>query len=178
MSEHTFPVAELENRFSQLPQAALESITFISGEGDEDRVLVIADEFDAQLAATDPAVYAPPAYSDVTAERDRRLSLDFTFNGVQFQRDIDAVRRINGAGTLALAAIVGGAQPGDLRWHGEDTDFAWISSDNSLVPMDAQTVMAFGSAAAKRETEIIFAAKALKAMVPIPADYTNDLFWP
>lgn len=119
-----------------------------------------------------------PTGDDVNAERDRRLLLPFGFNGVEFQRDEAATKRINGAGTLALAAIVGGAQPGDLRWHGEDTDFVWIAADNSLVPMDAQTVMAFGQAAAKVETALVFAAKAIKEMDPIPADYTDDSYWP
>lgn len=123
---------------------------------------------------TDVAVTA----AMVDAERERRLVQDFTFNGVVFQRDPAAVKRISGAGTLALAAIVGGAQPGDLRWHGEQTDFVWIAADNTLVPMDAHTMLAFGQAAAKVETALVFAAKALKAMDPIPADYaTNEAYW-
>ena len=131
-----------------------------------------------QLAAEEAAFEARPVTADmVDRERDRRLVLDFTFNGVVFQRDAAAVKRINGAGTLALAAIIGGAQPGDLRWHGEDTDFAWIAKDNSLVTMDAQTTLAFGQAAAKVETLLVFAAKALKAMDPIPADYRDDAYW-
>ena len=120
----------------------------------------------------------PDIHELIKAERDRRLELDFTFQGVQFQRDESAVRRINGAGTLALAAIVGGAKAGNLRWHGGASDFVWIASDNSLVPMDAQTVMAFGGAAAGRETALLFAAKAIRAMDPIPSDYTDDKYWP
>lgn len=126
--------------------------------------------------AFDAATAVTP--EQVTAERDRRLQLDFEFNGATFQRDHDAVRRINGAGTLALAAIVGGAQSDDYRWHGGDSDFQWIASDNTLVTMDAQTVMLFGAAAAHRETELIFAAKLLKAEDPIPDDYTDDAYWP
>lgn len=128
--------------------------------------------------ATIHAYIAPPARSDVNEERDRRLDHDFEFQEKMFQRDIAAVRRINGAGTLALAAIVGGAQLSDYRWHGEDSDFSWIASDNSIIKMDAQTVMAFGAAAAKRETELIFSAKALKSQDPIPSDFTDDKHWP
>jgi len=116
--------------------------------------------------------------SEVRAERDRRLSLDFEFQGKMFQRDRESIARISGAGTLALGAMVGGAQPGDLFWHGRDTPFAWIASDDSLVTMDAQTCFAFGQAAAARETEIIFAAKTLREMDPIPSDYADDKYWP
>lgn len=115
--------------------------------------------------------------ADIDAERDRRLDLDFQFNGKQFQRDPVAIRRITGAGALALGAIVAGAQPGDYQWHGGANPFAWIASDNSLVQMDAQTVYAFAAAAANVETALVMKAKALKAMSPIPADYTQDIYW-
>jgi hypothetical protein len=132
--------------------------------------------YDGQTFSPPPA--PSPTSADVDAERDRRLQLNFTFNGVVYQRDEKAIRRINGAGTLALGAIIGGAQPGDYRWHGESTDFEWIAFDNSTVKMDAQTVMAFGAAAATVETQLVFAAKVIKAMDPIPADYaTNETYW-
>lgn len=125
-----------------------------------------------------PPPAPPPTAEDVAAERDRRLQADFTFQGVQFQRDPTSIARISGAGTLALGAIVKGAQPGDLRWPGGDEDFVWIASDNSEVPMDAQTCFAFGQAAAAVETRMIFAAKALREMDPIPADFADDGYWP
>lgn len=115
---------------------------------------------------------------DVNAERDRRLPLDFEFDGKMYQRDPKSIARISGAGTLALAAISAGAQPGDLFWHGRATPFAWIASDDTLTTMDAQTCFAFGQAAAAVETEIIFAAKTLREMDPIPPDYTDDSYWP
>jgi len=115
---------------------------------------------------------------DIKQERDRRLPLDFDFQGVMYQRDPESIARISGAGTLALGAMVNGAQVGDLFWHGRETPFAWIASDDSLVTMDAQTCFAFGQAAAARETEIVFAAKALREMGPIPSDFTEDTYWP
>jgi len=115
---------------------------------------------------------------DIKQERDRRLPLDFDFQGVMYQRDPESVARISGAGTLALGAMVNGAQVGDLFWHGRETPFAWIASDDSIVTMDAQTCFAFGQAAAARETEIVFAAKALREMGPIPSDFTEDTYWP
>jgi hypothetical protein len=101
---------------------------------------------------------------DLTAERDRRLHADFTFNGVAYQRDPISVQRIAGAAQMATLAIAAGAQPGDLFWHGGEEPFGWIASDDTVTPMDAQTVVAFGIAAAGRETEIIFAARALRQM--------------
>jgi len=113
----------------------------------------------------------------VKAERDRRLQLDFEFGGKMFQRDPKSIARISGAGTLALAAIMGGAQAGDYRWHGEDTDFSWIASDDSSMIMDAPTCFAFGTKAAKVESNLIHKAKTLREMDPIPSDYVDDKYW-
>lgn len=44
--------------------------------------------------------------------------------------------------------------------------------------MDAQTVVAFGKAAAERKQTLIFAARQLKDMQSIPADFTDDKWWP
>ena len=115
---------------------------------------------------------------EIKRERDRRLPLDFEFQGVMYQRDPESIARISGAGTLALGAMVNGAQVGDLFWHGRETPFAWISSDDSFVTMDAQTCFAFGQAAAARETEIVFAAKTIREMDPIPVDFVEDTYWP
>jgi len=111
-------------------------------------------------------------------ERDRRLELDFEFEGQMYQRDEKSIARISGAGTLALGAMINGAQEGDLLWHGRETPFAWITSNNLLVEMDAQTCFAFGAAAASVETELVFAAKQLREMDPIPEDYVDDKWWP
>jgi len=113
----------------------------------------------------------------IKRERDRRLLLDFEFQGKMYQRDKESVARISGVGTLALGAIVRGAQVGDYYWHGRVTPFAWIASDDSLTQMDAQTCFAFGQAAAAVETEVIFAAKALREMDPVPDDFTDDKWW-
>lgn len=113
----------------------------------------------------------------VNKERDRRLSGDFVFNGFAFQRDPSSLQRITGAATLAGFAIARGAQPGDLRWANANQDFAWIASNNDVVAMDAQTAFEFGQAAAGVETSLIFKAKALREMDPIPADYSDDKWW-
>lgn len=119
-----------------------------------------------------------PAEVDVDAERDRRIDAGVEFQGVMFQSRMTDRENIAGAAQLGFMAVVAGAEAGDLRWSNPDQDFAWIASDNSLVPMDAQTVVAFGKAAAERKQALIFAARQLKDMEPIPVDYTDDKWWP
>ncbi|EYR81368.1 DUF4376 domain-containing protein [Shinella sp. DD12] len=120
----------------------------------------------------------PPSEADVDAERDRRISAGFSFAGVIYQSRPGDRENIMGAGTAALGAMMQGALPGNLRWHGGDTDFAWIAADNSLNPMDAQTVYAFGLAAMAHKTAHIFAARAIKDANPVPADFADNIYWP
>jgi hypothetical protein len=115
----------------------------------------------------------------VNAERDRRLFSTFTFAGVVYDCDDASLARITGAATLAGFAMGAGAAVGWLRWANSEKDFAWITADNSLTTMDAQTCFAFGQAAANNQSAHIFAGAAIKAMDPIPEDYaTNESYWP
>ena len=114
----------------------------------------------------------------VDVERDRRVAGGFVFGGNTFQARAEDRENIAGASTAALAAIVNGAQAGDLRWHGGDSDFCWIAADNTLVPMDAQTMFGCGQAAMAHKQAMIFAARALKDLVEIPADFADDRWWP
>lgn len=114
----------------------------------------------------------------VIAERDRRLEADFEFQGVMYQRDRLSLQRIQGATQMATLAIAAGAQLGDLHWHGGSDPFGWIASDDSVTLMDAQTVVAFGMAAGARESALIFAARDLRQMDPIPENLTDDQWWP
>lgn len=126
-----------------------------------------------------PEVMVPePTSAMVNAERDRRLAGVFTFGGKQYDCDPDSMARITGAATLAGFAIGAGAQPGDLDWMPEVAEFVWIAADNTLTAMDAQTMFAFGQAAAANQAAHVFAGRALKEMDSIPADYTADEFWP
>lgn len=128
-------------------------------------------------SATAPApVLPPPTTADVNMERDRRMAL-FTFDGRSYDLAGQALANVSGAGTLALAAIINGAQPGDLRWADPDEDFTWIAHDNSIVPMDAQTCWAFAQTAASWRKHCIYKARALKDMDPIPADFAADSYW-
>ncbi|TDW20383.1 uncharacterized protein DUF4376 [Rhizobium azibense] len=133
-------------------------------------------------AAKDTALpYLPetsePTLTDVDAERDRRIVSGFVFNGVLFQsRDQDR-ENLMGACTAAVAAMMIGAQPGDLRWHGGAQDFTWIAADNSEIPLDAQGMFALGKAAMEHKEKHIRAGRLIKNMNPIPADYAVGTYW-
>lgn len=114
----------------------------------------------------------------IDAERDRRIDAGMTFGGVLYQTRPGDRENIAGKAMEAFMAITAGSQPGDLRWSNPDHDFAWIAEDNSLVPMDAQTVVAFGKAASAHKEAHVFAGRQLKDMQPIPADYADDRWWP
>ena len=114
----------------------------------------------------------------VNVECARRVESAFSFNGHAFQFDAASKARITGFATLAGFAIQDGAQAGNLRWLDAGTDAGFIAADNTLVTMDAQTAFAFGQAAAAHERAHIFAARALKDMSSVPADYTDDQHWP
>jgi len=127
-----------------------------------------------KIGRPDPA----KARAAVNAERDRRMTATFAFDGKRYDCDAQSLARITGAAALARFALIAGAEADDLRWHGGAADFTWIAADNSMTTMDAQTCAAFGAAAAANESAHIFAAHAIKTMDPIPADYTDDKYWP
>lgn len=114
---------------------------------------------------------------DVDTERDRRLAT-YTFGGKVYQFDSESRENINGVGTLALAAIINGSQPGDYRWADADVDFSFIALDNTPVLMDAQTAWNFAQSAAIWKKQHIYAARAIKDTSPIPANYADDSLWP
>lgn len=127
-------------------------------------------EIGAQIAAwivagNQPLPYVAPEVDlagYVMARRDELVDGGVTFNGTEFQTRATDRENIMGASQLALMAIINGAEPGDLRWTNPDADFNWIAMDNSMVPMDAQTVIAFGQTAAARKQTLIMTARAIK----------------
>jgi hypothetical protein len=152
--------------------------TWWDADGEAVQIQELGDPADQGLTSVEPPA-PPPTKADVDAEATRRVAAGFVFNGTHYQSDALAQKRITGAAALAHQAItVNGKAPTDTKWHGGSTDFAWIATDNSLVGMDAQTVLAFGAAAANWESVHVFAAKALKDTDPIPADYVDDKYWP
>lgn len=119
---------------------------------------------------SDPTPRPPPSSKDINAERDRRLRR-FTFDGREFDfcDGKGSDQNIAGAATLALAAVLTGV--------GWDENFTWVAADNTTVPMTAQTCLNFGKAAADWKARHIRAARALKDMSPIPADFADDSRW-
>ncbi len=115
---------------------------------------------------------------EITKHRDMLISNGFWFNGIKFDSRPEDQKRISGASLLAFMAISQGAQPNNFYWHGGDTPFTWIAQNNNSIEMDAYTVIEFGKAAAEHERSYVFAARALKDMMPIPEDYTNPIYWP
>lgn len=125
----------------------------------------------------------PPTGDKVNAERDRRINAGFfvDFGGgvvKPFDSDQAAQKRIAAVHSFALAAIVGGAQPSDLRWANPDADFAWICADNTSQPMDAHTAREFAEAAMGYESALVTTARIMKDSGAIPGDYANDQYWP
>lgn len=114
----------------------------------------------------------------IDAERDRRIDAGITFDGVLYQSKTTDRENIAGAAQMAFMAVVAGVQAGNLRWSNPDQDFAWICAENTLVPMDAQTVVEFGRTAALRKSELIYAGRALKDLPEIPENFTDDVWWP
>lgn len=119
-----------------------------------------------------------PTTEDVNRERDRRIETSFPYMEKQIQFRPGDRENINGASSLAIIAIMNGAKPGDYKWHGGKEDFAWITADNSLLPLDAFETIEMGKAAAEWKSKNIFAARELKNQEPIPRDFENDKYWP
>lgn len=123
---------------------------------------------------------APPPINkdDVNAERDSRISGGILFRGNPFQSRPEDRENVAGAVTWATLAMMSGAKPGDYRWHGGEEDFGWIALDNTIVKMDAPTVIEFGKTLAAWKSAHIFAARVLKDLPEIPADYRDPKYWP
>lgn len=104
-----------------------------------------------------------PSPIEVDDERDRRIADGFTFQNVRYQARPQDRENIYAAALLASIAItIEKKAPTSLRWHGGSNDFVWIAADNSLVPMDAQTVIALARALAVHQRQKVFAARSLK----------------
>ncbi|WP_375175517.1 DUF4376 domain-containing protein [Pseudooceanicola sp.] len=117
-------------------------------------------------------------WQGIMDERSRRIAENFFWNGQRFDYSAESKARITGAASLAGFKLLQPIPPIGYQWMDGETDFGWIAADNSVVLMTAQECFDFGAAAAAHERAHIFAAAALKAMDPIPADYTDDSYWP
>lgn len=150
--------------------------------GPEGAATMFVDSFeDLQARLRGHALPLPGPYisADVDRERDRRLrTVPFMGHIYDFCDDRGSDINIAGAGSMAIAALMAGAVQGDLRWHGGDSDFAWVAADNAIVTMDAQTVLSFAMTAGRWKSAHIRAARALKDLSAVPDDYASNLRWP
>ena len=122
----------------------------------------------------------PVTSGDVDMERNRRITAGIVFKGKRFQTRPEDRENIMGAYAKAAVAIMMGALPGDLLWHKPEdnkTPFAFIAEDNSFVPMDAYTMIAFGDAVAAQKSYLTFKGFSMKRMPTIPADFADDKHW-
>lgn len=115
--------------------------------------------------------------TEVNAEKDRRIAEGFSFKGHMFDFDEVAKSNINGAGSLAGIAIIGGATVGDYRWSDADKDFEWITKDNVRLKLDAFDMLEMAKTAANHVSYYTFKARDIKDIVPIPEDYKEDKYW-
>lgn len=119
----------------------------------------------------------PPIPEMVSDERDRRRDAGFMFGGNLYDSDQKSLLNIAGAGSMAGFAVMGGAIEGDMRWHGGESDFAWITAGNVTIEMDAHTMLAMSKAALLHISGVSLAARSVKDLVEIPADYKEDKYW-
>ena len=155
----------------------------LTREADDEWIEVPENVYAGGLQQADGTFTAPPFVAtneDVDAERDRRVAAGFEFEGVRYQFRPEDRQNIGDMSIAALEAITReAAQPGDLTWaYGVDHDFAWIAEDNTQTPMCAHKMMSFAKAAKTHFASHVHAARALKDMVPIPAEFADDSHWP
>jgi hypothetical protein len=145
----------------------------------EDRLTRIESEAELREVLRNYGLKGPGVdKKDIEVEFARRVST-FVYAGKEFDFVDGKGSDVNvaGAGTLALAAMIAGAQVGNLRWADPNLEFSWVAKDNSSVLMDAHTTLAFAQTAALWKARHVYASRRLKDQATIPADYTSDAHW-
>lgn len=122
----------------------------------------------------------PPVVSlstqDVDQERDRRVNSGIIFEGLPFQTTPAARESITTASVRALVAIVRGVKKVDARE--KSASYTWITTSNKLVELDAQQLIDLGNKVAEWQSANVLAARAIKDLPKIPADFRDDKYWP
>ena len=124
--------------------------------------------------------------AEIEAEKVRRIEAGFPFLGKVIQSGAEDRENIAGAKSAAQDAKLLGAETGELSWQkrldatkGAEV-FAWITLDNSLLPLDADAMIAMGYAAMLHKQRLIFVAKSIKDRIASGetiADVTADSLW-
>jgi len=110
------------------------------------------------------------SHQSIEFEKTRRIENGFSFMGKRIQSRTEDRENIAGAKSAAQDAKSLGAEPGDFGWqillHNDGAEvFAWITLDNSLLPLDADQMIEMGYAAMLHKQRLIFKAKSLKDRV-------------
>lgn len=153
MSEHTFPNSEaVRIALANVSEAAQRSLIEVrAGTAPDERVVVIGDAYDAELAAADQTQILP-SEEDVRTEAARRLMETYG------ARDAEHLTRLINDGTREAVRLL---RIGEANWTADQTARAAVLeiAEAYVDAMDA-------------------ASKALRAMQPIPPDYADDVHWP
>lgn len=123
---------------------------------------------------TAPPVPAPPPPTNVSidAERDRRRSLAISVTTSPtgtFQINMDDTSQQNIAGLATAGIVLGNAAPTQATAFRDLANVTHNLLPSELVSMGLQVMAHIGALYAK--------SWALKAMSPIPADFTADHYW-
>lgn len=117
----------------------------------------------------------------IDRERDRRIDGGFAFAGARFQSRPSDRENIMGAAQLGMAWMGAGGDPDTLRWSNPAADFAWITEDNTTMPMSASAVVALFQAGVAFKSALTFFARDLKDAVIAAADPSSidiEAGWP
>lgn len=116
----------------------------------------------------------------VFREMNRRKRIGFKFNTVWYQGDDASITNMTGLGMAATSAVINGAMDGDYRWSDPLKDFVFIARDNSMVPLDARTMMMLGQAAMNFSSSYAIASRKIKDrfLAGETLTITDDALWP
>jgi len=133
-----------------------------------------------------PPTPIDPVIASIEAEKVRRIEAGFLFMGKMIQSRTEDRENIAGAKSAAQDAKLLDAQPGDYGWQlkldpvNGMTAFGWITLDNSILPLDADQMIAMGYAAMLHKQRFIFLANSLKQRAASGedlGDVTRDALW-
>ena len=99
--------------------------------------------------------------------RDTIVNNGATYKGKVFQIDSASRANIDAGSLLASLAIQNMTAnkitiTDNLRWTNPNVDFGWIAEDNSILSLDAPSMIQFGQTMAGYYTELIFTARGIK----------------
>lgn len=136
-------------------------------------------EYLANGGMIDPYVAPPVVGSDVNTERDRRIYGGFVYMNHMFQSDEFSQRNMADASQAADLVIAEDYRKAETyRWQiGATEDFYWIVEDNTKLPMTAYDVRGLAQNMLRFKQRMIRCGRTIKDMYPIPANYTDDMYW-